>query len=125
MARLRRSAPRELWVSRLLREPAHDPAAAARNGAYKGPLPVQHVPAALSGKDLGPEIVPAPGQVWRRGVQRVRVVRLEPAAPPTRRCSTRFPAGWVVFLDLTHRGGQRRMREDLFVRSSSLEEAGS
>jgi len=121
MARLRRSELRDLYVASALKEPAYDPTAAARNGAYKGSLPVQQVPKAVSGRDLVPEIVPAPGQVWRRGVQRVRVVRLDPAGPPSKRSTKRIPVGWVVFQDLTHDGGQRRMREDLFVHSSRLE----
>jgi len=120
MARLRRPVLREIWVSGVLREPPYDPTAKLRNGAYRGPLPVLEVGVGVSGRDLRPEIVPAAGQVWRRGIQRVRIVRLDPAGKPNRH--RLHPARWVVFLDLTHAGGQRRMSEDVFLASSRIEE---
>lgn len=49
-----------------------------RNGAYRGPAKVREIPPGVCGKDLvrAKEIRIAVGQYWRRGPQRVRIVKL-------------------------------------------------
>jgi hypothetical protein len=118
MARLSGQGSFELRVSSALRDAPHDPAAAARNGAYRGSHPVQHVPQGVGGLQLSPRPALVPGQTWRRGDQRVQILQL--VTPRPRRANP-TPIRWVVFRDLTHNGGNRRLREDHFMRTSRLE----
>lgn len=58
--------------------PAPSREARARNGAYRGTARVRVLPPGVCGADLARArgIALAPGQVWLRGPQRVRIVRV-------------------------------------------------
>jgi hypothetical protein len=104
MARLRSSDIWEQCLTHTLKEPPHDPKAAQRNGPYRGDRPVRVVPQGVSGRDLVHRRQPAGSQLWVRGEQLVRVLRME--------------GRFVVFRELTHGRALRRMRLTHFLRTS-------
>ena len=105
MARLRSSLPGELYISRAMEEPDPTPRAKGRNGRYRGKLPVRTVAQGVSGKDLsGGERAPAGDQLWKRGNQLIQVLHME--------------GPFVVFRELSHGKGIRRMRLTHFLRTS-------
>lgn len=98
--------------SRGLRDaPAPTPAARARNGAYRGDLPVRHLPAGVTGGDLvrAKGVRLSPGQIWLRGDQRVRVTKATKES--------------VWFLELSHGGALRRLARWMFLRYAIPEQA--
>lgn len=83
--------------------------ARARNGEYKGTLPVRVIPPGLTGEDLRAieRAGLAVGQIWLRGDQRVRVLRLYGKS--------------VEFVELTHGHARRSMPRLAFLRHGRLE----
>lgn len=76
-----------------------------RNGAYKGPCEVRHLPLGVCGDDLVAERQPpAKGQVWARGPERVRITWVSPL--------------FVTFLELARGGRLRRINRPQFLRTS-------
>lgn len=81
----------------------------ARNGEYRGPATVRHLPPGVCGADLSATRKEQikPGQIWRRGDQRVRI--------------TSVMGNDVRFLELLPPRGQRRVPRVQFLRTSHRE----
>lgn len=84
-------------------------AARARNGEYTGTAPVRHLPAGVCGADLNASRKEQikPGQIWRRGEQRVRI--------------TSVMGNHIRFLELMPPHAQRRVARVQFLRTSCRE----
>jgi hypothetical protein len=105
MARLRSLEYGVPWVHKWLEEPL--PGDPARNGEYRGSLPVRQIAAGLGGADLTDRRpTPAPGQLWRRGPLVVRVLEVS--------------ARSVRFLELDPRNNTRTIRLCEFMRTARL-----
>lgn len=91
--------------------PAPSPEARRRNGAYRGELPVRHLPPGITGGDLvrAKGVRLDVGQVWRRGDQRVRVTKATKES--------------VWFRELNHGGAMRRLARWMFLRYAIPERA--
>ena len=76
-----------------------------RNGEYHGTCAVRHLPLGVCGDDLIVERQPpAPGQLWARGPERVRIVRVNPLH--------------ITFRELGRGHALRRVNRPLFLRTS-------
>lgn len=99
------------FITHGMDEPMPAPDARSRNGEYKGTAPVRSLPLGVTGADLGRarQLGMRPGQVWRKGDLRVRILTVSPT--------------WVTFRELTHTKATRKIRRDQFERAGLPEGA--